>query len=110
MTPPGQQPRRTFADPFLRRPVLSLVLSLLVLLLGALNLSSLQVETLPPIAPGRVTVRSSYPGGGAEVVEQGVTALLEQQLKGLERLERSAPAAVPTAARSPSASRQAIRS
>jgi hydrophobe/amphiphile efflux-1 (HAE1) family protein len=87
MTPPGQQPRRTFADPFLRRPVLSLVLSLLVLLLGALNLSSLQVETLPPIAPGRVTVRSSYPGGGAEVVEQGVTALLEQQLKGLERLE-----------------------
>jgi len=32
-------------------------------------------------------VRSSYPGGGAEVVEQGVTTLLEQQLKGLERLE-----------------------
>jgi hydrophobe/amphiphile efflux-1 (HAE1) family protein len=82
-----RQPRRTIADPFLRRPVLSLVLSLLLLLLGALSLSGLQVEALPPIAPGRVTVRSSYPGGGAEVVEQGVTTLLEQQLKGLERLE-----------------------
>ncbi|MFM2158428.1 MAG: hypothetical protein RLZZ124_902, partial [Cyanobacteriota bacterium] len=87
MTAPRRQPRRTIADPFLRRPVLSLVLSLLVLLLGGLSLNGLQVETLPPIAPGRVTVRSSYPGAGPEVVEQGVTALLEKQLNGLERLD-----------------------
>lgn len=81
------QPRRTLSDPFLRRPVLSLVLSLLLLLLGGLSLAGLSVENLPPIAPGRVTVRSTYPGGGAEVVEQGVTALLEKQLNGLDRLE-----------------------
>ena len=89
MSSPGsrQQPRRTLSDPFLRRPVLSLVLSLLLLLLGALSLAGLQVENLPPIAPTRVTVRSTYPGGGPEVVEQGVTALLEKQLNGLERLE-----------------------
>jgi len=80
-------PRRTLSDPFLRRPVLSLVLSLLLLLLGGLSLAGLSVENLPPIAPGRVTVRSTYPGGGAEVVEQGVTALLEKQLNGLDRLE-----------------------
>ena len=80
-------PRRTISDLFLRRPVFSLVLSLLVLLLGGLSLAGLQVENLPQIAPGRVTVRSTYPGGNPLVVEQGVTALLEKQLNGVERLQ-----------------------
>ena len=83
----GTPPRRTISDLFLRRPVFSLVLSLLVLLLGLLSLGNLQVENLPQIAPGRVTVRSTYPGGNPEVVEQGVTALLEKQLNGVERLQ-----------------------
>jgi hydrophobe/amphiphile efflux-1 (HAE1) family protein len=81
------QPKRTISDLFLRRPVLSLVLSVLLLLLGGLSLVQLQVENLPPIAPSRVSVRSTYPGGSPEVVEQGVTALLERQLNGLERLD-----------------------
>ena len=80
-------PKRTISDLFLRRPVLSLVLTALLLLLGALSLVQLQVENLPPIAPGRVSVSSTYPGGSPEVVEQGVTALLERQLNGLERLD-----------------------
>ena len=78
---------KSISDPFLRRPVLTLVVSLLVLLIGLVCLPLLQVENLPPIAPGRVTVRANYPGAGPEVVEQGVTALLEQQLNGLERLD-----------------------
>ena len=78
---------KSISDPFLRRPVLTLVVSLLVLLIGLVCLPLLQVENLPPIAPGRVTVRATYPGAGPEVVEQGVTALLEQQLNGLERLD-----------------------
>ncbi len=77
----------SISDPFLRRPILTLVVSLLVLLAGLVSLPLLQVENLPPIAPGRVTVRATYPGAGPEVVEQGVTALLEQQLNGLERLD-----------------------
>lgn len=78
---------KSISDPFLRRPVLTLVVSLLALLIGLVCLPLLQVENLPPIAPGRVTVRATYPGAGPEVVEQGVTALLEQQLNGLERLD-----------------------
>jgi HAE1 family hydrophobic/amphiphilic exporter-1 len=78
---------KSISDPFLRRPVLTLVISLLILLVGLISLPLLQVENLPPIAPGRVTVRASYPGAGPEVVEQGVTALLEKQLNGLERLD-----------------------
>ncbi|MEY4354839.1 MAG: hypothetical protein RLZZ609_3080 [Cyanobacteriota bacterium] len=78
---------KSIADPFLRRPVLTLVLSLLILLAGAVSLPVLQVEQLPPIANSRVSVRASYPGAGPEVVEQGVTALLEKQFNGLERLD-----------------------
>lgn len=75
------------SDPFLRRPVLTLVVSLLIVMAGLLSLPGLQVENLPPIAPVRVNVRASYPGGGALAVEQGVTTPLERQLNGLERLE-----------------------
>jgi hypothetical protein len=78
---------KSISDPFLRRPVLTLVIALLILLSGLISLPALQVENLPPIAPGRVTVRASYPGAGPEVVEQGVTALLEKQLNGLDRLD-----------------------
>ena len=64
-----------------------MVLSLLILLAGVVSLPVLQVENLPPIANSRVTVRASYPGAGPEVVEQGVTNLLEKQFNGLERLD-----------------------
>jgi hydrophobe/amphiphile efflux-1 (HAE1) family protein len=78
---------KSISDPFLRRPVLTLVLSLLVLLGGLISLPGLKVENLPPIAPGRVSVSASYPGASPEVVEQGVTSLLEKQFNGLERLD-----------------------
>ncbi|MEB3157395.1 MAG: efflux RND transporter permease subunit, partial [Cyanobacteriota bacterium] len=78
---------KSIADPFLGRPVLTMVLSLLILLGGVVSLPSLQVENLPPIANSRVSVRASYPGAGPEAVEQGVTNLLEKQFNGLERLD-----------------------
>jgi len=78
---------KSIADPFLGRPVLTMVLSLLILLGGVVSLPSLQVENLPPIANSRVSVRTNYPGAGPEAVEQGVTNLLEKQFNGLERLD-----------------------
>jgi hydrophobe/amphiphile efflux-1 (HAE1) family protein len=78
---------KSVADPFLRRPVLTMVLTLLTLLAGVVSLQALQVENLPPLANSRVTVRASYPGAGPEAVEQGVTNLLERQFNGLERLD-----------------------
>jgi HAE1 family hydrophobic/amphiphilic exporter-1 len=78
----------SFSEPFLRRPVLTLVMTLLVLLVGLVCLPRLDVENLPSIAPGRVSVRATYPGASPEVVEQGVTALLEKQLNGVERLDQ----------------------
>ena len=68
--------------------MLTVVVALLVLLAGVVSLPGLQIENLPEIAPGRVSVSASYPGAGPEVVEQGVTSLLEKQLNGLEGLDQ----------------------
>ena len=75
------------SDPFLKRPLLTLVVSMLIVLAGLVSLSGLEIENLPPIAPTRVSVSATYPGASAEVVEQGVTDLLERQLNSLERLD-----------------------
>ena len=52
----------------------AMVISLLVLLAGLVSLPGLQVENLPPIAPGRVSVSASYPGAGPEVTAGGIFA------------------------------------
>ena len=65
----------------------TIVCSLLILLAGFGSLSGLGLEDLPPLAPTRVSVRCQIPGGSADVVEQSVTTVLEQQLQGLEGLE-----------------------
>jgi len=83
-----RRPQGSISDPFLRRPVLTVVVAVLVLLAGVVSLPGLQIENLPEIAPGRVSVSASYPGAGPEVVEQGVTSLLEKQLNGLEGLDQ----------------------
>ena len=78
---------RSISQPFLRRPVFTIVCSLLVLLAGVVSLVGLGLEDLPQLAPTRVSVRASFPAAGPEVVEQSVTAVLENQLSGLDGLE-----------------------
>ncbi len=78
---------RSISQPFLRRPVLTIVCSLLVLLAGIVSLTRLGLEDLPQLAPTRVSVSASFPAASPEVVEQSVTAVLERQLNGLEGLE-----------------------
>jgi HAE1 family hydrophobic/amphiphilic exporter-1 len=78
---------RSISQPFLRRPVFTIVCSLLVLLAGLVSLLGLGLEDLPQLAPTRVSVSASFPAAGPEVVEQSVTAVLEKQLNGLEGLE-----------------------
>ena len=78
---------RSISRPFLRRPVFTVVCSLLVLLAGLVSLAGLGLEDLPQLAPTRVSVRATFPAAGPEVIEQSVTSVLEQQLSGLEGLE-----------------------
>ena len=78
---------RSLSQPFLRRPVLTIVCSLLILLAGFTAMVGLGLEDMPQLAPTRVSVRATFPAASPEVVEQSVTAVLERQLNGLEGVE-----------------------
>lgn len=68
---------------FIRRPVLSLVISLIILLLGILSLVSLPVTQFPDIVPPSVTVTANYTGANAEVCTKAVATPLERAINGV---------------------------
>lgn len=69
---------------FIDRPVLSTVISIIIVILGILGLISLPVSQYPEIAPPTVTVSASYQGASAEVVMNSVVIPLEEQINGVE--------------------------
>ncbi|MDV3309582.1 MAG: efflux RND transporter permease subunit [Cyclobacteriaceae bacterium] len=69
---------------FIDRPVLSTVVSIIVLMLGILGLINLPVTQYPDIAPPTVRVGANYPGANAETVLQSVIIPLEEQINGVE--------------------------
>ncbi|MEC7357895.1 MAG: efflux RND transporter permease subunit, partial [Verrucomicrobiota bacterium] len=77
----------SLSNSFIRRPILTSVIGILILLFGFLASSGLGLEDLPQLAPTRISVQATFPAASPEVVEQSVTAVLEQQLNGLEGLE-----------------------
>lgn len=70
-------------DTFIKRPVLSLVISLIILLLGLLALFSLPVTQFPDIVPPSVTVTAKYTGANAEVCAKAVATPLERAINGV---------------------------
>ena len=71
-------------DNFINRPVLSTVISILVVILGVIGLVSLPIEQYPDIAPPTISVRAYYPGADAQTVQNSVLAPLEEQINGVE--------------------------
>lgn len=69
---------------FIERPVLSTVISILIVILGIIGLISLPVEQYPDIAPPTVSVRTTYTGADAQAVENSVLAPLEESINGVE--------------------------
>ena len=72
------------ADVFIRRPVLSTVCSLLIILAGAVSIPTLPIARYPDLAPPAVTVTAFYTGANAQTVESAVTTPLEQAINGIE--------------------------
>ncbi|HEX6226864.1 MAG TPA: efflux RND transporter permease subunit [Chryseolinea sp.] len=70
-------------DIFIRRPILSLVISLLIVLLGVLSFFSLPVSQYPDIIPPSVSVRAKYRGANAEVCAKTVATPLEKAINGV---------------------------
>lgn len=71
---------------FIDRPVLSIVLSVAIVLTGALALRSLPVEQYPDIAPPTIQVYAMYPGANAETVQKAVVVPLEEAINGVENM------------------------
>ncbi len=69
---------------FIERPVLSTVISILIVMLGVLGLLSLPVSQYPEIAPPTIIVSASYQGANADVVLTSVVVPLEEQINGVE--------------------------
>src|SRR5574344_2027480 len=73
-------------DKFITRPVLSTVISILIVILGIIGLISLPIEQYPNIAPPTITVQANYPGADAQTVMKSVLAPLEEQINGVENM------------------------
>ena len=69
---------------FIERPVLSTVISIIIVMLGILGLVNLPIEQYPNIAPPTVSVMAGYAGANAEVVLNSVIIPLEEQINGVE--------------------------
>lgn len=70
----------------LKRPVLASVISLLILISGAISILRLPVSRFPDIAPPSVSISVSYPGGNAETVAKSVLLPLEEAVNGVENM------------------------
>mgnify|MGYP001202528256 FL=1 len=72
---------------FIERPVLSTVISILLVILGLLGLSVLPVTQYPDIAPPTVQIAASYPGANAQTVLESVIVPIEEQVNGVEEMD-----------------------
>jgi HAE1 family hydrophobic/amphiphilic exporter-1 len=71
---------------FIQRPVLSTVISVIIVILGVLGLIALPIAQYPDIAPPTVQVSASYTGANADVVLKSVVVPLEEQINGVENM------------------------
>jgi HAE1 family hydrophobic/amphiphilic exporter-1 len=71
----------------IQRPVLTFVISIVLVLAGAFSISLLPVERFPEIAPPSVSVRVSYPGANSETLAQAVLLPIEEAINGTENME-----------------------
>ncbi|XMO88098.1 efflux RND transporter permease subunit [Algibacter sp. AS12] len=69
---------------FIERPVLSTVISIIIVMLGVISITSLPIEEYPDIAPPTIKVTANYTGANAETVLESVIIPIEEQINGVE--------------------------
>ncbi|URI07613.1 efflux RND transporter permease subunit [Aquincola tertiaricarbonis] len=72
---------------FIERPVFAWVLAVVTMLAGLFAIHGLPIAQYPAIAPPAVSITATYPGASAKTVEDTVTQVIEQKMKGLDRLQ-----------------------
>ena len=71
---------------FIDRPIFAWVIAIFIMLAGTLAILKLPIAQYPPIAPPQISITATYPGASAKAVEDTVTQVIEQQMKGLDGL------------------------
>ena len=71
---------------FIDRPIFAWVIAIIIMLAGALAMLKLPISMYPEVAPPAVSISANYPGASAKVVEDSVTQIIEQNMKGLDGL------------------------
>jgi hydrophobe/amphiphile efflux-1 (HAE1) family protein len=71
---------------FIDRPIFAWVLAIVVMLAGVLAIRSLPIAQYPSIAPPAIAIAATYPGASSKTLEDTVTQVIEQKMKGLDRL------------------------
>ena len=69
---------------FIDRPIFAWVIALVIMLAGGLSILGLPVAQYPSIAPPQVTISATYPGASAQTLQDTVTQVIEQQMKGID--------------------------
>ncbi|WP_145153862.1 efflux RND transporter permease subunit [Pseudomonas oryzihabitans] len=75
-----------FSQFFIRRPIFAAVLSLIILIGGAISLFQLPISEYPEVVPPTVVVRATFPGANPKVIGETVAAPLEQAMNGVEHM------------------------
>src|SRR3979490_465692 len=71
---------------FINRPIVAMVISLLMVIVGVITITQLPIAQFPPIAPPEVQIRATYVGADAQTIEQSVATPIEQQMSGVDNL------------------------
>ena len=71
---------------FIDRPIFAWVIAMLIMLMGILAIVKLPIEQYPRIAPPTISIAAVYPGASAQTIEDSVTQVIEQKMKGLDGL------------------------
>src|SRR6059058_915662 len=74
------------ANFFIRRPIVAIVISIMMVLMGLFSLKGLSIEQYPFLAPPSIRVTATYPGASALAVEQSVATPIEQEVNGVDKM------------------------
>jgi multidrug efflux pump len=72
---------------FIDRPIFAWVIAIFILLAGALSITQLPIEQYPTIAPPAVQVNATYPGATAQIVDESIVSIIEQEMNGADGLQ-----------------------
>ncbi|HXJ88324.1 MAG TPA: multidrug efflux RND transporter permease subunit [Candidatus Binatia bacterium] len=72
---------------FINRPIVAIVISILMVIIGAITIIGLPVAQFPDIAPPEIRLQAIYPGADAETMEKAVATPIEQQINGVDKMD-----------------------